>query len=141
VRISKLRDAMSEQSEEVTNEQKLFIKQKKFKKMELSTECLIANVLFYGYDKVNYQTLKNIRNQIKQDIKPENFKVSLSRDSLYSAVWNNPRLFKKEGKDILKADNSSQYYQSEYLESIINGGVPSKTLSTLKSVLNYLNDN
>ena len=93
-------------------------------RISINSKCMLANALLNSSKPINLFYLSKLKEKLYKKLKNQVVYIDVSKDSILSAVYSNPKLFKYVGDKIDKADNSFQYYQEDYINNFINYKIP-----------------
>lgn len=98
----------------------------------LPAESLIG-ILLRRKSFVSFRELNTVRSMVDKNIPEVLFDVSDL--SVSSALHYNSNVFKREGSNIKRADNSEDLYNSNYIENQFISQVPEDTYKKIESLL------
>lgn len=84
---------------------------------------------------ISFEKLIEVESQLHLQI--TGLGICTSRDDVYAAMIRYPKIFRKDdlNKQFKRANNSEQYYSSDYIHNEFLNNVPKEILSAIKTVL------
>jgi len=106
--------------------------------IEISSKVILVNGLLVKKSLTSY-FLKKVKNQICSNLGKELIYVDVTNDSVCSAVEINPDLFYWNKNKVIRAKNSENFYNADYIDKFINGRLPKEISDLVKRAISQSN--
>lgn len=92
----------------------------------IDAEFILGSLLAAGVEPISVKILKSFRDKICGHVSGGSVFCDITGRSVCSAVENNPKLFAWKGDQVIKAENSENYFNREYIWENFGWRLPEK---------------
>jgi hypothetical protein len=103
----------------------------------INTEFILAGLLFTKTSPITIDILKSVKKNVYQHLSGKMIFFDITSSSVCSTVESNPRMFAWQNDSIVRANNSDNYFELDYIKKSLGRDLP---LRIKEDVLNVIKD-